>query len=445
MPLFAGLGEKLQAALKKLRGKGKLTEKDITDALREVRMALLEADVSLAVVKDFVAAVKERAIGVEVLESLTPGQQIVKIVHEELMSLLGGTSNRLSMAPKPPTVLMLVGLQGAGKTTQAGKLAMLLRKQGRFPLLVACDVYRPAAILQLETLGKQLDIPVFSLVGETNVADIARQGKEFAMRQGRDVVIIDTAGRLHIDEKLMQELKDVHRAIVPHEVLLVVDGMTGQDAVNVANSFNNALGIDGIIMTKLDGDTRGGAALSVKAVSGKPIKFIGVGEKLDALEVFHPDRMASRILGMGDVLSLIEKAEQAFDQKKAEELERKMRTQTFTLEDYLEQMQQVKKMGSLEQLMGMIPGFSAAKQVKDLELGEKKLQSIEAIICSMTLKERRKPEILDGSRRRRIATGSGTTVQEVNRMLKEFEQARKLVKSLTDQSKRGGKMKFPFM
>jgi len=445
VPLFAGLGEKLQAALKKLRGKGKLTEKDITDALREVRLALLEADVSLAVVKDFVAAVKERAIGAEVLESLTPGQQIVKIVHEELMSLLGGTSNRLSMAPKPPTVLMLVGLQGAGKTTQAGKLALLLRKQGRFPLLVACDVYRPAAILQLETLGKQLDIPVFSLVGETNVAHIARQGKEFAMRQGRDVVIIDTAGRLHIDEKLMQELKDVHKAIVPHEVLLVVDGMTGQDAVNVANSFNNALGIDGIIMTKLDGDTRGGAALSVKAVSGKPIKFIGVGEKLDALEVFHPDRMASRILGMGDVLSLIEKAEQAFDQKKAEELERKMRTQTFTLEDYLEQMQQVKKMGSLEQLMGMIPGFSAAKQVKDLELGEKKLQSIEAIICSMTLKERRKPEILDGSRRRRIATGSGTTVQEVNRMLKEFEQARKLVKSLTDQSKRGGKMKFPFM
>ena len=445
MPLFAGLGEKLQAALKKLRGKGKLTEKDITDALREVRMALLEADVSLAVVKDFVASVKERAIGAEVRESLTPGQQIVKIVHEELMSLLGGTSNRLSMAPKPPTVLMLVGLQGAGKTTQAGKLALLLRKQGRFPLLVACDVYRPAAILQLETLGKQLDIPVFSLAGATNVADIARQGKEFAMRQGRDVVIIDTAGRLHIDEKLMQELKDVHKAVMPHEVLLVVDGMTGQDAVNVANSFNNALGIDGIIMTKLDGDTRGGAALSVKAVSGKPIKFIGVGEKLDALEVFHPDRMASRILGMGDVLSLIEKAEQAFDQKKAEELERKMRTQTFTLEDYLEQMQQVKKMGSLEQLMGMIPGFSAAKQVKDLELGEKKLQSIEAIICSMTLKERRKPEILDGSRRRRIATGSGTTVQEVNRMLKEFEQARKLVKSLTDQSKRGGKMKFPFM
>ncbi|MBS3872588.1 MAG: signal recognition particle protein [Dethiobacter sp.] len=443
--MFAGLGDKLQAALKKLRGKGKLTEKDIAEALREVRMALLEADVSLAVVKDFVAAIKGRAIGAEVLESLTPGQHIVKIVHDELISLLGGTSNRLSMAPKPPTVIMLVGLQGAGKTTQAGKLALLLRKQGRFPLLVACDVYRPAAILQLETLGKQLDIPVFSVAGETNVADIARQGKEYAMRQGRDLVIIDTAGRLHIDERLMQELKDVHRVVSPHEVLLVVDGMTGQDAVNVATTFNNALGIDGIIMTKLDGDTRGGAALSVKAVTGKPIKFIGVGEKLDALEVFHPDRMASRILGMGDVLSLIEKAEQAFDQKKAEELERKMRTQGFTLEDYLEQMQQVKKMGSLEQLMGMIPGFSAAKQVKDLELGEKKLQSIEAIICSMTIKERRKPDIIDGSRRRRIAMGSGTSVQEVNRMLKEFDQARKLVKSLTEKGKRGGKMKFPFM
>ena len=443
--MFAGLGDKLQAALKKLRGKGKLTEKDIAEALREVRMALLEADVSLAVVKDFIAAIKGRAIGAEVLESLTPGQHIVKIVHDELISLLGGTSNRLSMAPKPPTVIMLVGLQGAGKTTQAGKLALLLRKQGRFPLLVACDVYRPAAILQLETLGKQLDIPVFSVAGETNVADIARQGKEYAMRQGRDLVIIDTAGRLHIDERLMQELKDVHRVVSPHEVLLVVDGMTGQDAVNVATTFNNALGIDGIIMTKLDGDTRGGAALSVKAVTGKPIKFIGVGEKLDALEVFHPDRMASRILGMGDVLSLIEKAEQAFDQKKAEELERKMRTQGFTLEDYLEQMQQVKKMGSLEQLMGMIPGFSAAKQVKDLELGEKKLQSIEAIICSMTIKERRKPDIIDGSRRRRIAMGSGTSVQEVNRMLKEFDQARKLVKSLTEKGKRGGKMKFPFM
>lgn len=443
--MFAGLGDKLQAALKKLRGKGKLTEKDIAEALREVRMALLEADVSLAVVKDFVAAIKGRAIGAEVLESLTPGQHIVKIVHDELISLLGGTSNRLSMAPKPPTVIMLVGLQGAGKTTQAGKLALLLRKQGRFPLLVACDVYRPAAILQLETLGKQLDIPVFSVAGETNVADIARQGKEYAMRQGRDLVIIDTAGRLHIDERLMQELKDVHRVVSPHEVLLVVDGMTGQDAVNVATTFNNALGIDGIIMTKLDGDTRGGAALSVKAVTGKPIKFIGVGEKLDAFEVFHPDRMASRILGMGDVLSLIEKAEQAFDQKKAEELERKMRTQGFTLEDYLEQMQQVKKMGSLEQLMGMIPGFSAAKQVKDLELGEKKLQSIEAIICSMTIKERRKPDIIDGSRRRRIAMGSGTSVQEVNRMLKEFDQARKLVKSLTEKGKRGGKMKFPFM
>ena len=443
--MFAGLGEKLQAALKLLRGKGKLTEKDISLALREVRMALLAADVNLQVVRDFISAIKERAVGGEVLESLTPGQQIVKIVHEELVKLLGGTTNRLNMASKPPTVLLLVGLQGAGKTTQAGKLAQLLRKQGKFPLLVACDVYRPAAILQLETLGKKLDIPVFSLPGEMNVAEIARQGKESAMRQGRDLVIIDTAGRLHIDELLMQELKDVQKAVLPHEVLLVVDGMTGQDAVQVANSFNSALGIDGIIMTKLDGDTRGGAALSVKAVTGKPIKFIGVGEKLDALEVFHPGRMASRILGMGDVLSLIEKAEQAFDQKKAEEMERKMRTQSFNLEDYLDQMQQVKKIGSLEQLMGMIPGFSAAKQVKDIELGEKKLKSIEAIICSMTIKERRKPELLDGSRRRRIAKGSGTSVQEVNRMLKEFEHAKKLVKSLTDKGRHGGKMKFPLM
>jgi len=442
--MFAGLGEKLQSALKMLRGKGKLTEKDITEALREVRMALLAADVNLQVVRDFINSVKERAVGNEVMESLTPGQQIVKIVHEELVRLLGGTAARINLSSRPPTVLMLVGLQGAGKTTQAGKLAALLRKQGKFPLLVACDIYRPAAIEQLETLGKKLDIPVFTLPGERNVAEIARLGKESAMRQGRDLVIIDTAGRLHIDERLMQELKDVQRAALPHEVLLVVDGMTGQDAVLVAKSFDSALGIDGIIMTKLDGDTRGGAALSVKAVTGKPIKFIGVGEKLDALEVYHPDRMASRILGMGDVLSLIEKAEQALDQKKALELERKMRTQSFTLEDYLDQMQQVKKMGSLEQILGMIPGLPNVKQPKDLELGEKKLRSIEAIIYSMTLTERRKPEIIDGSRRKRIAKGSGTTVQDVNRLLKEFEQAKKIVRSLTEKGKHGSKFKLPF-
>jgi len=442
--VFSGLGEKLQATLKKLRGKGKLTEKDVTEALREVRMALLEADVNLKVVKDFVNAVKERAVGADVLESLTPGQQIVKIVHEELMKLLGGSTSRIAIASKPPTVLMLVGLQGAGKTTHAGKLALSLRKSGRHPLLVACDVYRPAAIEQLQVLGRQLDIPVFSLPGNTNPVEIARQGKEAAMRQGRDLVIIDTAGRLHIDEKLMQELKDIKSAVVPHEILLVVDAMTGQDAVNVAESFNSALGIDGVIVTKLDGDTRGGAALSIKAVTGKPIKFAGMGEKLDTLEVFHPDRMASRILGMGDVLSLIEKAEQAYDKKKAEELEKKMRTQSFTLEDFLDQLQQVRNMGPLDQVLGMIPGFAANKHLKDFQPDEKELKHIEAIIYSMTPNERRKPDTIDGSRRKRIAAGSGTSVQEVNRLLKQFEQARKMMKSLSEMGRKGKSKFLPF-
>jgi len=441
--VFSGLGDKLQATLKKLRGKGKLTEKDISDAMREVRMALLEADVNLKVVRDFVNAVKERAIGADVLESLTPGQQIVKIVHEELMNLLGGSTSRIAIASKPPTVLMLVGLQGAGKTTQAGKLALSLRKSGRHPLLVACDVYRPAAIEQLQVLGRQLDIPVFSISGNQNPVQIAKQGKEEAMRQGRDLVIIDTAGRLHVDEKLMQELKDIKAAVMPHEILLVVDAMTGQDAVNVAESFNSTLGIDGVIVTKLDGDTRGGAALSIKAVTGKPIKFVGMGEKLDTLEVFHPDRMASRILGMGDVLSLIEKAEQAYDKKKAEELEKKMRTQSFTLEDFLDQLQQVRNMGPLDQVLGMIPGFAASKQLKDFQPDEKDLKHIEAIIYSMTLGERRKPEVIDGSRRKRIAAGSGTSVQDVNRLLKQFEQARKMMKGLSEMGKKG-KKKFSF-
>lgn len=442
--MFSGLGEKLQATFKKLRGKGKLTEKDVSDALREVRMALLEADVNLKVVRDFVAAVKERAIGAEVLESLTPGQHIVKIVHEELMKLLGGSTSRINISSKPPTVILLVGLQGAGKTTHAGKLASSLRKNGRHPLLVACDIYRPAAIEQLQILGKQLDIPVFALPENKDPVDIARQAKETAMRQGRDLLIVDTAGRLHIDEKLMQELKDIRSAVMPHEILLVVDAMTGQDAVNVAETFNNALGIDGVIMTKLDGDTRGGAALSIKAVTGKPIKFIGLGEKLDTLEVFHPDRMASRILGMGDVLSLIEKAEEAYDKKKAEELERKMRTQSFTLEDFLDQLQQMKKMGPLDQLLGMIPGLSSAKQLKDFQPDEKELKHIEAIIYSMTPGERRKPDIIDGSRRKRIAMGSGRSVQDVNRLLKQFDQARRMMKSFADMGKRGGKKaKFP--
>lgn len=439
--MFSGLGEKLQATLKKLRNKGKLTEKDVTEAVREVRMALLEADVNLKVVRDFVNTVKERAIGADVLESLTPGQQIVKIVHEELMMLLGGSTSRVAIASKPPTVVMLVGLQGAGKTTSAGKLANALRKTGRHPMLVACDVYRPAAVEQLQVLGKQLDIPVFAMPGSIDPVDIARQGKESAMRQGRDLVIIDTAGRLHIDDKLMAELKDIRKAISPHEILLVVDAMTGQDAVNVAESFDGALGIDGVVVTKLDSDTRGGAALSIKAVTGKPIKFVGMGEKLDALEVFHPDRMASRILGMGDVLSLIEKAEQAYDQKKAEELEKKMRTQSFTLDDFLDQLQQVRNMGPLDQILGMIPGLAASKQLKDFQPDEKELRHVEAIIRSMTPGERRKPEVIDGSRRKRIAMGSGTSVQEVNRLLKQFDQARKMMKTFAERGKKG-KRKF---
>jgi signal recognition particle subunit SRP54 len=443
--VFSGLGEKLQATLKKLRGKGKVSEKDVTEAMREVRMALLEADVNLKVVKEFVAAVKERALGAEVMDSLTPGQQIVKIVHDELTKLLGGSTSRLALSPKPPTVLMLVGLQGAGKTTTAGKLAVNLRKAGRHPMLVACDVYRPAAIEQLRILGKQTDIPVFSLDGVNDPVKIALQGKEAAMKQGRDLVIIDTAGRLHIDEKLMQELKLIKGAVAPHEILLVVDAMTGQDAVNVAESFNTSLGVDGLIMTKLDGDTRGGAALSSKTVTGKPIKFITTGEKLDALEVFHPERMASRILGMGDVLTLIEKAEQSYDRAKAEALEKKMRSQTFTLEDFLDQLQQVRNMGPLDQLLGMIPGMAGAKQLKDFQPDEKELGRVEAIIYSMTPLERRKPEVIDGSRRRRIAAGSGTSVQDVNRLLKQFEQARKMMKQFSDRSfGKKAKGKFPF-
>ena len=444
--MFKVLGERLQATFKRLRGKGKLSEQDVTETLREVRMALLEADVNLRVVRDFVAAVKERAIGQEVFESLTPGQHVIKIVHEELIKLLGGSASRINLAPNPPSVLMLVGLQGSGKTTQAGKLARLLRKNGRHPLLVACDVYRPAAIDQLETLGRQLDIPVFAMRESTNAVEIARAAKENAMRQGRDLVIIDTAGRLHIDERLMQELKDICDAVLPHEILLVVDAMTGQDAVTVAEAFNKAIAIDGIILTKLDGDARGGAALSAKAVTGKPIKYIGVGEKLDALEVFHPDRMASRILGMGDVLSLIERAEEALDVKHATELEQKIRSQTFTLEDFLAQLQQMRNMGPLDQLLGMIPGFAQAKQLKDMQFDERELKRVEAVIFSMTKRERQRPEIIDGSRRKRIAAGSGTSVQDVNRLLKQFEQSRKMMKTFADMGKRGGKKaKFPLI
>jgi signal recognition particle subunit SRP54 len=443
--VFSSLSEKLQATFKRLRGKGKLSEKDVKEALREVRLALLEADVNYRVVRDFVNKVQERAVGAEVLESLSPGQQMVKIVHDELIQLLGGEASRLTMASKPPTVIMLVGLQGAGKTTTAGKLAVMLRRSGRRPLLVAGDIYRPAAIEQLQVVGRQAEVPVFSLGNKLSPVNIAKAGREQAMKDGRDVVIIDTAGRLHVNEELMDELSQIKAAIEPQEILLVVDAMTGQDAVTVAEAFNSSLGIDGLIITKLDGDTRGGAALSVKAVTGKPIKFAATGERLDALEVFHPDRMASRILGMGDVLTLVEKAQAAYDEKQAEELSRKLRTAQFTLEDFLEQLHQMREMGPLDQLLGMLPGMSQSRQLRDLQPDERQLQQVEAIIYSMTPDERRRPEIIDGSRRRRIAAGSGTTVQAVNRLLKQFEQTRKMMRQLTGgKSRRRGRMPFPF-
>ncbi|ABN52005.1 MAG TPA: signal recognition particle protein [Hungateiclostridium thermocellum] len=436
--LFEGLSGKLQEAMKKLRGKGRVTEKDVKEMMREIKLALLEADVNFKVVKDFIGKVSERAVGQEVLESLTPGQQVIKIVHEELINLMGSANSKVTFSSKPPTIYMMVGLQGSGKTTTSGKLANLLRKQGKKPLLVACDVYRPAAIKQLQVVGSQLGIEVFSMGDKTNPVDIAKAAVEYAKSRQYDLVIIDTAGRLHINEELMEELQNIKEAVRPQEILLVVDSMTGQDAVNVAESFNEKLGVDGIILTKLDGDTRGGAALSVKAVTGKPIKFIGMGEKLNDIEPFFPDRMASRILGMGDVLSLIEKAQEAFDEKKALELEKKMRTQQFTLEDFLEQMQQIKKMGPLNQLLAMIPGFNA-NVMKDIELDEKKMARVEAIIKSMTKEERNNPSIINGSRRKRIAAGSGTTVQEVNKLLKEFEEMKKMMKMMTEMGKRGKK------
>ncbi|MDA8233227.1 MAG: signal recognition particle protein [Clostridia bacterium] len=448
MALFEGLADRLQNAFKKLKGKGKLDESDVSEAMREVRMALLEADVNFKVVKDFVNKVKEKSIGKEVLESLTPGQQVIKIVNDELTELMGGAQAKINLAPKPPTVVMLVGLQGAGKTTTVGKLANLLRKQGRRPLLVAGDIYRPAAIKQLEVLGRQLDIPVFAMGDKQSPVDIAKGALESAQSKGLDLVIIDTAGRLHINEELMDELKNIKAAVNPHEILLVVDAMTGQDAVTVADSFNKELEIDGVILTKLDGDTRGGAALSVKAVTGKPIKFAGMGEKLDALEPFHPDRMASRILGMGDVLSLIEKAQANIDQEQAEKLQKKLRTADFNLEDFLDQMQQMKKLGPLEQILGMIPGLGGKKlkELKD-QIDEKEMAHIEAIIKSMTTEERRNPEIIKGSRRKRIAQGSGTKVQDVNKLLKQFEQTREMFKQfagMEKKMKKGGGLKLPF-
>lgn len=442
---FEGLADKLQNTLKKLRGAGKLNEKDIKDAMREVRMALLEADVSFKVAKDFVNKVTEKAVGQEILESLTPGQQVVKIVNDELTHLMGSTQSKISFSSKPPTVYMMVGLQGAGKTTHTGKLGLMLKKQGKNPLFVACDVYRPAAIKQLQVVGQQVGVEVFTMGDKVSPIDIAKAGIEYASKNGKDVVLIDTAGRLHIDEELMDELDSIKKNVRPTEILLVVDSMTGQDAVNVAESFNEKLGIDGVILTKLDGDTRGGAALSVKAVTGKPIKFAGMGEKMDDLEPFYPDRMASRILGMGDVLTLIEKAQATIDEKKAIELEKKIRSQQFTFEDFLDQLQQMKKMGPLSSLLEMIPGMNAGK-MKGLEVDDREMARTEAIINSMTKKERVNPDIINASRRKRIAAGSGTTIQDVNRLLKNFEQTKKMMKQFAgmERDMKKGKKKLPF-
>ena len=445
--MFQSLGDKLAGAFKKFRSKGKLTEADVKAGMREIKLALLEADVNFKVVKDFVNTVSARAVGGDVLESLVPAQQIVKIVNEELTNLMGGSQSKLTISPKPPTVVMMVGLQGAGKTTHAAKLAGLYKSQGKKPLLVACDVYRPAAIKQLEIVGEALDIPVFSMGTDVSPVKIAKEGVKFAEKKGLDMVFVDTAGRLHIDEALMAELKSIKAEVAPTEILLTVDAMIGQDAVNVAESFNDLLDITGVVLTKLDGDTRGGAALSIRHVTGKPIKFIGTGEKLDKIEPFHPDRMASRILGMGDVLTLIEKAEQAFDEKKAKELEEKIRKSTFTLDDYLDQFAQLKKMGGMDQLAGMIPGMNAAA-MRDAKVDEKLLARQEAIIKSMTKLEREKPDVLNASRRKRIAAGSGTSVEEVNRLLKQFDQVNKLMKQFSDPSKMArfakGRMKMPF-
>ncbi len=444
MAVFQSLAEKLGNAFKKFRSKGKLTEADVKAGMREVKLALLEADVNYKVVKDFIKTVTERAVGAQVLESLMAEQQIIKIVNEELTALMGGTVEKLTISPKPPTVIMLVGLQGAGKTTHAAKIAGYFKKQGKRPLLVACDVYRPAAITQLQTVGKQLDIPVFSLGDKESPVKISKEALKFAENNGNDMVFIDTAGRLQIDEKLMGELEDIRNAVNPTEVLLVVDAMTGQVAVEVADAFNQQVGITGVVLTKVDGDTRGGAALSVKYITSKPIKFVGTGEKLDTIEPFHPDRMASRILGMGDMLTLIEKAEAAYDEKKAAELEKKIMESSFTLDDYLEQFEQIKNMGSLDQLAGMIPGIKPG-QLTDAKIDEKAIAQTEAIIHSMTKKERRRPEILNYSRKVRIANGSGTSVEAVNRLLKQFDQINKMMKQFSSgKFGKKGKFRLPF-
>ena len=431
---FEGLSSKLQDITRRLRGKARITESDLKDMLREVKLALLEADVNYKIVKEFIETILQKALGEDVLKSLTPGQQVIKIVKDELVELLGGQESKIHFTPNPPTIIMLVGLQGSGKTTTAGKIANLLRKEGKKPLLVACDIYRPAAIKQLQVVGAQLNIPVYSNEQSKDVVHIAKQAISVAMSKLNDVVILDTAGRLHIDEELMQELKNVKQNVKPHEILLVVDSMTGQDAVNVASSFNEALGIDGVVLTKLDGDTRGGAALSVKKVTGRPIKFAATGEKLSDIEVFHPDRMASRILGMGDVLSIIEKAEESINLEEAEKLEKQLKKKELDLDDYLAQLRQVKKMGSFSSILKMIPGMAS---IKDLKVDDKEFVKIEAMICSMTKEERQNPKILNASRRIRIAKGSGTTVQQINQFMKSFEMTQKMMKKM--QSGKGMK------
>ncbi len=446
---FESLSDRLQETIKKIRGKGKVTEADVKEMTREVRLALLEADVNFKVVKEFINRIKERAIGQEVMKSLTPGQQVIKVVQEELTELMGGEQSKLQYAQKPPTVVMLVGLQGAGKTTSVGKLANMVRKgNNKSPLLVAADIYRPAAIDQLKTLGQQLSMPVFSMGDQVSPVKIAEEALVKAKEDHHDIVFIDTAGRLHVDENLMDELSQIKGTVQPDEIFLVVDAMTGQDAVNVAESFNDRLGLTGVILTKLDGDTRGGAALSVKSVTGTPIKFIGMGEKLDALEPFHPERMASRILGMGDVLTLIEKAQANVDEDKAKEMEKKLRTMSFTFDDFLEQLSQVKTMGPMEDLLAMMPGANKLKGMKNLQVDDKKIGQIEAIIRSMTPKEKDEPDIMNASRKKRIAAGSGTTIQDVNRLIKQFKDMKKMMKQFMGSSKgkkKKGMFNLPFM
>ena len=440
---FESLADKLQNTFKKLRGKGKVSEKDLKEAMREVKLALLEADVNFKVVKDFIKNVSERAAGSEVMESLTPAQQVIKIVNEELIALMGSEEQKIKISPKPPTVIMMVGLQGAGKTTTSAKLAGLFRKQGKRPLLCACDVYRPAAVKQLQVVGAQLDIPVFAVEGSREPVKIAQAALEHARRYSNDILIIDTAGRLHIDEELMDELKNIKATVKPTEIILVVDAMTGQDAVTVAQTFDEALGIDGVLMSKMDGDARGGAALSVKAVTGKPIKFIGTGEKLGDIEPFHPDRMASRILGMGDVLTLIEKAQESFDQKQAAETAKKMMAGKLTLTDFYDQLQKMKNMGSMEEMLGMLPGVDA-KALAGAKIDEKQMAHTEAIIQSMTPKERDNPSIINFSRKKRIAAGCGLSVEQVNKLLKQFEAMQKMTKQLTSLAKSKGKKRRGF-